>query len=191
MRSGTVTVDADKTAALMDRIADDVCSAVVMRNPRTTDSSIFQMLTLLVLLGILNYAAYILSSLVQLQLFKAISHIIIPVFPLIGCCAVAVFTYISAVTYASYLGDAKRTVHDMYIVLLGSVFLPLAIFVANISGYYILCYALVGLFSDVYCRKALTAGRIFENAKQKGYFVFVSLLMNLGFYIIIFPLFFP
>lgn len=193
MPSGTITVD-PSVLDTVPQVKSNVLDALLFSSIDIDELSVsyFQTFILISIISLSTYLAYVLSALLRLKIFKFILSIIFPAIPLLGCLAICLYAYIASCVYAELLSDKNRSiVKYMYVCLLGGVYLPLAVFMVNLmNSLYFIFFIGVGLYSEYFCRSSLTMGRHFEDKKQRNSFILMSMLLNIGFYVLILPLFF-
>ena len=193
MPSGTITVDPSVIDSV-PQVKTNIKDAMLLTSIDIDELSVsyFQTFILICMISLSTYIAYVLSALLRLKIFKFILSIIFPAIPLLGCLAICAYAYIASCVYAEMLTDKNRSiVKYMYVCLLGAVYLPIAVFMVNLmNSLYFVFFIGVGLYSEYFCRSSLTMGRHFEDTKQKNSFIMLSMLMNVGFYALILPLFF-
>lgn len=202
----TIEIDIDKTRGAIPRIFSDIRNTLTLKRMdlEELDVSTLQISITILVLGIANYTAYIVGTLLRLKIINAIISVLSPVTSILAILYLTLYSYMAGSVYVFMLSEDDRDLRNyMYIAILGTVHLPLAIVVVNFTegilrglfgrifqAFYFICFGGIGLFSEYFCRKNITAGRHFEDTVQKISFVCVSLLLNLGAFLVFFPLFY-
>lgn len=200
----TIEIDTGKMKRAFPQLKSDVINTLTFGriDLEELDATYFHVAVLIVGLGIANYVAYVIGTLLRLKIVSVLLSILFPLTPLMGFFYLFVYSYIAASVYVFMLSDEDGNFKNyMYVVLLASVHLPFAIIIVNFAEGIIKifswslfdiiffgCFGLLALFSDYFCHKNLTRGRHFENKSQKVNFILVSLILNFGAYLVIFPL---
>lgn len=193
MPSNTGKIDAASISETFPRVKSNIIRSLQFK-PLDPEEGIsyYQVLLLFIIISFSTYVSFLLSGILRLKFFKVIFAIIFPVVPLLGCLFIGVYAYISGCVYAEMLSATNRgSARFMYTSLLGGVFLPIVVFITNaLNSFHYILFICLGIYSEYFCRRSLTRNRHFENKNQKINFIGISLLTNLGFYVIIMPLFF-
>lgn len=206
MPSKTVEIDTDKMKSAIPRILSDIRNTLTLKRMdlEELDASTLQISITIIVLGLANYAAYIMGTLLRLKIINAIISALSPVTSILAILYLVLYSYMAGSVYAFMLSEDDRDLKNyMYIALLGTVHLPLAIIIVNFTEgilkglfgsifqvFYFVCFGGIGLFSECFCRKNITAGRHFEDSMQGISFICVSFLINLGAFLVFFPLFY-
>ncbi|KAI4292017.1 hypothetical protein PAPHI01_1291 [Pancytospora philotis] len=203
MPGKTVEIDTDKVKGTFSRVFSDIGKALTFQEIDTTGfyASYTDIIVLVIVLSIANYIAYVIGSLLRLRLLTTVISIIFPIQPLFGIVYSTIFAYVAAAIYAYLLHDSQADLKTyMYITLLGGVHLPIAIVIVNFTEgglsklsslfkmWFYICFGLLALHSDYFCRKNITQGRLFESNAQWTGFVAISLAMHIGAYVVLYPL---
>lgn len=192
--AGNLTIDPGSVSNTISQVKNNVTDAILIQKIDIGESraSYSHAFILFIIIALTTYLSFLISAILRLRIFKAVLNIIFPAVPMLGCIFICFYAYIASCVYAELLSDRNRNiVKYMYICLLGAVYLPIAVFIANaLNKYQLIFFILVGIFSEYYCRSSMTNGRHFEDEKQKKNFIFTSFLINLGFYGLILPIFF-
>lgn len=204
MTSGTIEIDTGKIRKLVPQLKRDVTNTLTLGriDLEELDATYFHIAALVIGLGLANYIAYVVGTLLRLKILTALLSILFSLTPIMGFFYLLVYAYISGSVYAFMLSEDHADLKNyMYIALLGGVHLPFAIVLVNFTEgilkglfgsfftlFFFVCFGALGLFSDYFCRTNLTNGRHFEGSTQKLHFTVVSLVLNMGAYLAIFPL---
>ncbi|ORD94663.1 hypothetical protein ECANGB1_240 [Enterospora canceri] len=146
-------------------------------------------LLVVVLYSIAIFTSYLITLLIKLKLLKAVTHILLPTYPLIGCFTIIALSFMGGYIYSIFLNN--HSLKNYYLVLLASGYLPFVMILSTlIKDLAIVFYICAGIASDYFLRRSLMYGKSFERRLDRIYFVTISMLMNVGAYWAIFPIFF-
>lgn len=145
------------------------------------------------LLAIINtlliFLAYLVRLVCSLQLVKLAVNIVLPTFVFFGCIFSIILSFIGGRVYGVFLDEHKLS--HYYLVLLSTGYLPfvmiITIFFNDIAQVFSIC---AGITADYFLRKSVLIHKTFESGVDKFYFVTISMLMNIGAYWFLYPLFF-
>lgn len=194
--AGSLVIDPGSVSNTISQVKNNVADAIMLHKIDIGESraSYSHAFILVIIISLTTYLSFMASTILRFKVIRFVSNLIFPIFPMLGCIFICFYVYIASCVYSELLSDRNRNIFKyIYICLLGAVYLPIVVFAANIyilSKYKLLFFILMGLFSEYYCRSSMTNGRHFEDQKQKTNFIFMSFVINLGFYCLIIPIFF-
>ncbi|KAI5171435.1 hypothetical protein PAEPH01_1621 [Pancytospora epiphaga] len=202
----TIEIDTGKIQNSIPRIFNDIRNTLILKRVDLEElhASTFQVVITVMVLGVSNYLAYIIGTLLRLKIINALISVLSPIASVLAMLYLAFYAYVAGNVYTFLLSDDNREIKNyMYVVMLGTVHLPFAIIIVNFTEgilkglfgnifkiFFFLCFGSIALFSEYFCRKNITLGRHFDNELQKILFISVSFFINMGAFLVFFPLFY-
>ncbi|KAL6121745.1 hypothetical protein NUSPORA_01305 [Nucleospora cyclopteri] len=139
--------------------------------------------------SILLYTSFLIKKIIELRIASLAASLVFPVFPIIGCFFIILTSFIIGRIYGLFLNE--HSLKNYYLVLLSFGYLSIVILISSIlgdlSGIFYIC---AGIASDYFLRESLVKGKEWTSQKDEYYFITISMVMNIGLYWAILPLFF-
>ncbi|OQS54403.1 hypothetical protein EHP00_1840 [Ecytonucleospora hepatopenaei] len=154
-----------------------------------TPINILHFLLLAFLNTCLIFCAHLIRLICSVNLFKLALNIVSPLYILFGCVFMIVLSMVGGWVYGIFLDEMSLS--NSYLVMLSTGYMPyvmlITIIFVDLSGIISIC---AGIAAEYFLRSSLLKHRAFESKIDKIYFVVVSMLLNVGAYWFIYPLFF-
>ena len=160
-------------------------------NDQVIKINFIHFLLLALVTTLVTFAAYLIRLLLSLKIAKFAVNAFLPYYIALGLIASIILSIIGGKIYSIFLDIDGLYLGLFYLVLLSTNYIPiimlLSIFMRDLESIFLICG---GICADFFLRNSLMRRRRFTDKKDKIYFIVISMLMNVGAYWFIYPLFF-
>ncbi|KAI5151475.1 hypothetical protein ENBRE01_2164 [Enteropsectra breve] len=184
----------DIASNVLKRVEQDMANALIFQRIDLNNISISYIHVGIVFTALSTalILAYLLTLVLHVKIFKLVFFFYSIIMPLLACLSTLVFSFIGATVYSDILNDGHRFfIKYMYAILLYSLYAPLVIIIdALVPSLHYLTFLAFAIGTEYVARDVILSSRTFQSDQHRTSFTVISLLMYVGYFCILFPLFF-